>query len=225
MCVFMSGTIIANPTQVNVYSFNRQDYPTLKGSITIMSTYPQTSNSKAYIRSSIWSYLGLLNTAESWLLRNILDHRNFKNNTANVVGKCQTEKNYIKLGYTKLFEDGWVARIKRGYYMLNPAVIETHSSVMVDAILLWNAHCHNDAVIEMPAQYQLTTFDMDTAHLLDLIKQGEFKATTDSELQSLLNFMRTAKWLDANNVFTDRKPSTATHAQHIVDECKTRGLI
>lgn len=221
----MSGTIIANPTQVNVYSFNRQDYPTLKGSITIMSTYPQTSNSKAYIRSSIWSYLGLLNTAESWLLRNILDHRNFKNNTANVVGKCQTEKNYIKLGYTKLFEDGWVARIKRGYYMLNPAVIETHSSVMVDAILLWNAHCHNDAVIEMPAQYQLTTFDMDTAHLLDLIKQGEFKATTDSELQSLLNFMRTAKWLDANNVFTDRKPSTATHAQHIVDECKTRGLI
>lgn len=40
----MSGTIIANPAKVNVYSFNRQDYPKLKGSITIMSTYPQTSN-------------------------------------------------------------------------------------------------------------------------------------------------------------------------------------
>lgn len=221
----MSGIIISNPNHVNVYSFNRKDYPTLKGSITIMSTYPQTSNSESYTRSSIWSYLGLLNTAESWLLRNILEHRNFKNNTANIVGKCQTEKNYIKLGYTKLFEDGWVARIKRGHYMLNPAVIETHSSLMVDAILLWNAHCHNDAVIEMPQNYQLTTFDMDTSHILDLIKQGKFKAATDSELLSLLNFMRTNKWLDANNVFTNRKPSTATHAEHIVDECRTRGLI
>ena len=43
--------------------------------------------------------------------------------------------------------------------------------------------------------------------------------------EELLDFMRTTKWLDANNVFTDRKPSTATHAQHVVDECKTRGLI
>lgn len=131
----------------------------------------------------------------------------------------------MKHGYKKLFEDGWIARTKRAFYMLNPAVIETPSSVMVDTILLWNAHCHNDAVIEMPQKYQLTTFGMDTSRLLDLIKQGEFKASTDSELQSLLNFMRTAKWLDANNAFTDRKPSTATHAQLVVDECKTRGLI
>ena len=221
----MSGIIIANPTQVKVYSFNRQDYPTLKGSITIMSTYPQTSNSKSYNRSSIWSYLGLLNTAESWLLRNVLDHRNFKNNTANIVGKCQTEKNYIKLGYTKLFEDGWVTRIKRGYYMLNPAVIETHSSLMVDTILLWNAHCHNDAVIEMPQNYQLTTFDMDTSHILDLIKQAKFTTLADAELLSIIAYMRTANWLDNNESLTARTPSTATHAQDVVDECKTRGLI
>ena len=221
----MSGTIIANPTQVNVYSFNRQEYPTLKGGITIVSTYPQTSNSDSYTRSSIWSYLGSLNTAESWLLRNVLDHRNFKNNTANIVGKCQTEKNYIKLGYAKLFKDGWVVRIKRGYYMLNPAVIETHSSLMVDTILLWNAHCHEDAIIKMPTQYQLTTFDMDTAHLLDLIKQAEFTTLADTELLSIIAYMRTASWLDNNDSLTERTPSTATYAQHIVDECKTRGLI
>ena len=221
----MSGIIIANPPQVNVYSFNRQEYPTLKGSITIMSTYPQTSNSTSYTRSSIWGYLGLLNTAESWLLRNVLDHRNFKNNTANIIGKCQTEKNYIKLGYPKLFKDGWVVRIKRGYYMLNPAVIETHSGLMVDTILLWNTHCHEDAIIKMPAQYQLTTFDMDTAHILDLIKQAKLTTLADNELLSIIAYMRTANWLDNNDNLTERTPSTATHAQHIVDECKARGLI
>lgn len=222
----MSGTIISNPNHVKVYSFDRKSYPKLQGSFIYMHTHPLTkSNSTPSARISVWTYIDSLTTAERWLLMRILDQRNYKNNTANVLGTTVTEKDYIKKGYKKLFEDGWVARIKRAFYMLNPAVIETHSSVMVDTILLWNAHCHNDAVIEMPTQYQLTTFDMDTAHLLDLIKQGEFKATTDSELQSLLNFMRTAKWLDANNVFTDRKPSTATHAQHIVDECKTRSLI
>ena len=222
----MSGTIISNPNHVKVYSFDRKSYPNLQGSFIYMHTHPLTkSNSTPSARISVWTYIDSLTTAERWLLMRILDQRNYKNNTANVLGTTVTEKDYIKKGYKKLFEDGWVARIKRAFYMLNPAVIETHSSLMVDAILLWNAHCHNDAVIEMPTQYQLTTFNMDTAHLLDLIKQGEFKATTDSELQSLLNFMRTAKWLDANNVFTDRKPSTATHAQHIVDECKTRGLI
>lgn len=221
----MSGTIISNPAKVKVYSFNRQDYPTLKGSITIMHTHPQTSNSNSYIRSSIWSYLGLLNAAESWLLRNVLEHRNFKNNTANIVGKCQTEKNYIKKGYQKLFKDGWVVRIKRGYYMLNPAVIETHSGLMVDAILLWNTHCHEDAIIQMPTQYQLTTFDMDTAHLLGLIKQAKFTTLADAELLSIIAYMRTANWLDNNDSLTARTPITATHAQHIVDECKTRGLI
>lgn len=143
-----------------------------------------------------------------------------------MLGTTVTEKDYIKKGYQKLFEDGWVVSVLNVlYYMLNPAVIETDMSLMVDNILLWNTHCHNDAVIEMPQNYQLTTFDMDTSHLLDLIKQGELKATTDSELQSLLNFMRRAKWLDTNNVFTGMKPSTVTHAQRIVDECKTRGLI
>ena len=191
-----------------------------------MHTHPLTkSNSAPSTRISVWAYIDSLTTAERCLLMQILDQRNFKNNIANVLGTTVTEKDYIKKGYQKLFEDGWVARIKRAFYMLNPAVIETDTTLMVDAILLWNTHCHNNAVIEMPQNYQLTTFDMDTSHLLDLIKQGEFKAATDSELQSLLNFMRTAKWLDANNVFTDRKPSTATHAQHIVDECKTRGLI
>ena len=222
----MSSTIISNPNHVKVYSFDRKSYPNLQGSFIYMHTHPLTkSNSTPSARISVWTYIASLTAAERWLLMQILDQRNFKNNTANVLGTTVTEKDYIKKGYQKLFEDGWVARIKRAFYMLNPAVIETDTTLMVDAILLWNTHCHNDAVIEMPQNYQLTTFDMDTAHLLDLIKQGEFKATTDSELQSLLNFMRTAKWLDANNVFTDRKPSTATHAQHIVDECKTRGLI
>ena len=221
----MSGIIIANPTQVKVYSFNRQDYPTLKGSITIMSTYPQTSNSKSYNRSSIWSYLGLLNTAESWLLRKILDKRNYKNNIANVLGTTVTEKDYIKKGYKKLFEDGWVARIKRAFYMLNPAVIEVDTFLMVDAILLWNAHCHEDAIIEMPQNYQLTTFDMDTSRILDLIKQAKFTTLADAELLSIIAYMRTASWLDNNDSLTARTPSTATHAQHIVDECKTRGLI
>ena len=90
----MSGSIIANPAQVNVYSFNRQEYPTLKGGITIMSTYPQTSNSKSYTRSSIWSYLGLLNTAESWLLRKVLDHTERTPSTAthaqHIVDECKT---------------------------------------------------------------------------------------------------------------------------------------
>ena len=222
----MSSTIISNPNHVKVYSFDRKSYPNLQGSFIYMHTHPLTkSNSTPSARISVWTYIDSLTTAERWLLMRILDQRNYKNNTANVLGTTATEKDYIKKGYKKLFEDGWVARIKRAFYMLNPAVIETDTTLMVDNILLWNTHCHNDAVIKMPQNYQLTTFDMDTDHLLDLIKQGEFKATTDSELQSLLNFMRTAKWLDANNVFTDRKPSTATHAQHIVDECKTRGLI
>ena len=109
--------------------------------------------------------------------------------------------------------------------MLNPAVIETHSSLMVDTILLWNAHCHEDAIIKMPTQYQLTTFDMDTAHILDLIKRAKLTTLADTELLSIIAYMRTANWLDNNDNLTERTPSTATHAQHIVDECKARGLI
>lgn len=222
----MSGTIISNPNLVKVYSFDRKSYPNLQGSFIHMHTHPLTkSNSTPSARISVWTYINSLTTAERWLLMQILDQRNFKNNIANVVGKCQTEKNYIKLGYTKLFKDGWVTRIKRGYYMLNPAVIETHSSLMVDAILLWNAHCHEDAIIQMPQNYQLTTFDMDTAHILDLIKQAKFTTLADTELLSIIAYMRTANWLDNNDSLTARTPSTATHAQYIVDECKTRGLI
>ena len=109
--------------------------------------------------------------------------------------------------------------------MLNPAVIETHYSLMVDTILLWNAHCHNDAAIEVPQNYQLTTFDMDTSHILDLIKQAKFTTLADAELLSIIAYMRTANWLDNNDSLTARTPSTATHAQDVVDECKTRGLI
>lgn len=222
----MSGTIISNPSHVKVYSFDRKSYPNLQGSFIYMHTHPLTkSNSMSSARISVWAYINSLTTAERWLLMQILDHRNFKNNTANVLGTTVTEKDYIKKGYQKLFEDGWIARIKRAFYMLNPVVIETDTTLMVDTILLWNTHCHNDAVIKMPQNYQLTTFDMDTSHLLDLIKQGEFKATPDGELQSILNFMRTAKWLDANNEFTDRKPSTAKYAQHLLDECRLRGLL
>ena len=222
----MSGIIISNPNHVNVYSFDRKSYPNLQGSFIHMHTHPLTkSNSTPPAHISVWAYIDSLTTAERWLLMQILDHRNFKNNTANIVGKCQTEKNYIKLGYTKLFKDGWIARIKRAYYMLNPVVIETDVSLMVDAILLWNTHCHNDAVIEMPQNYQLTTFDMDTAHLLDLIKQAKFTTLADAELLSIIAYMRTANWLDNNDSLTARTPSTATHAQYIVDECKTRGLI
>ena len=47
----------------------------------------------------------------------------------------------------------------------------------------------------------------------------------DTELLSIIAYMRTANWLDNNDSLTERTPSTATHAQHIVDECKTRGLI
>lgn len=222
----MSGTIISNPSHVKVYGFDRKSYPNLQGSFIYMHTHPLTkSNSTSSARISVWAYINSLTTAERWLLMQILDHRNFKNNTANVLGTTVTEKDYIKKGYQKLFEDGWIARIKRAFYMLNPVVIETDTTLMVDTILLWNTHCHNDAVIKMPQNYQLTTFDMDTSHLLDLIKQGEFKATPDGELQSILNFMRTAKWLDANNEFTDRKPSTAKYAQHLLDECRLRGFL
>lgn len=222
----MSGTIISNPNHVKVYSFDRKSYPNLQGSFIYMHTHPLTkSNSTPSARISVWAYIDSLTTAERWLLMRILDHRNFKNNTTNVLGTTVTEKGYIKKGYQKLFEDGWVARIKRGYYMLNPAVIETHSSLMVDTILLWNAHCHEDAIIDMPTQYQLTTFDMDTAHLLDLIKQAEFTTLADTELLSIIAYMRTANWLDNNDSLTERTPSTVKHAQHIVDECKTRGLI
>lgn len=191
-----------------------------------MHTHPLTkSNSTPSARISVWTYIDSLTTAERWLLMRILDQRNYKNNTANVLGTTVTEKDYIKKGYKKLFEDGWVARIKRGYYMLNPVVIETHSSLMVDTILLWNAHCHADAIIKMPTQYQLTTFDMDTAHLLDLIKQAKVTTLADAELLSIITYMRTANWLDNNDNLTVRTPSTATYAQYIVDECKTRGLI
>lgn len=222
----MSGTIISNPSHVKVYSFDRKSYPNLQGSFIYMHTHPLTkSNSMSSARISVWAYINSLTTAERWLLMQILDHRNFKNNTANVLGTTVTEKDYIKKGYQKLFEDGWIARIKRAFYMLNPVVIETDTTLMVDTILLWNTHCHNDAVIKMPQNYQLTTFDMDTAHLLDLIKQAEFTTLADTELLSIIAYMRTANWLDNNDSLTERTPSTATHAQHIVDECKTRGLI
>ena len=222
----MSGTIISNPNHVKVYSFDRKSYQNLRGSFIYMHTHPMTkSNSTPSARISVWAYIDSLTTAERWLFMQILDKRNYKNNIANVLGTTVTEKDYIKKGYKKLFEDGWVARIKRAFYMLNPVVIETDTSLMVDTILLWNAHCHNDAVIEMPQNYQLTTFDMDTSHILDLIKQAKFTTLADAELLSIIAYMRTANWLDNNDSLTARTPSTATHAQHIVDECKTRGLI
>ncbi len=222
----MSGTIIANPNHVKVFNFERKSYPNLQGSFVYMHTHPITNTSTMVsTRISVWAYIDSLTTAERWLLMRIFEHRNFKNNTANVVGTTITEKDYIKNGYQKLYEDGWICRVKRAFYMLNPAVIETDSTLMVDTILVWNSHCHSEAITQMPDNYQLTTFDMDTSHILDLIKQGKFQVATDNELQSILNFMRTSKWLDANNMLTNRRPSTAKYAQLLLDECKRRNLI
>lgn len=56
-----------------------------------------------------------------------------------------TEKDYIKNGYKKLYEDGWICRVKRSHYMLSPAVIAIDPTLVNDVVLLWNTHCHIDA--------------------------------------------------------------------------------
>lgn len=82
-----------NPNHVKVYSFDRKSYPNLQGSFIYMHTHPLTkSNSTPSARISVWAYIDSLNTAERWLLMRILDQRNFKNNTANVLGTTATEK-------------------------------------------------------------------------------------------------------------------------------------
>lgn len=215
--VLFSDKEIKLPFEKKRCSALRGDYFTMYLRPKTMSEKPQTI--------TVWTYLKELTTAERWLLTEVLNTHNYKNNTAHVIPSSEVEKNYVKHGYKKLFEDGWISRIKRGFYMLNPVIKEVSPVLMLDAITTWNTYCHSDTVIDFEVHESSKAYDLDTEAIFRVVNDLILTSKTDVELKELLNIMRSLHWIDASNHLTNRVPTNYTQLPALLNECKVRGLV
>lgn len=204
--------------------YDKKQCKHLKGEFLTMYKYPRIQGDNPS-KMSIWTYMFNLSTSERWLLTEILNEHSYKSNTAKVIPNTEVQKNYVKHGYKKLFEDGWVTRIKRGYYMLNPVIKEVPTELMLDVVVLWNSYCHKDAAIHYAVHKHSTTFDLDTSEVISTLNRAVIKDITSSELKEILNTLRDLNWVDSNNQVTNRIPDNSYQVEGLLNECKTRGLI
>ena len=173
---------------------------------------------------TVWDYMFSLTTAERWVITQLLNSYNYKNNVAQILADSEVQKNYIKHGYKKLYEDGWICRIKRGFYMVNPAIVKMPPSLVLDALLQWNTHCHSDAVVALRDNTLLTSYDIDIDAVLKFLDNLVLKGMPDPELLSKLKVLRDLNWIDSTNQMTNRC-FKHENVKNILTECKDRGLI
>lgn len=206
------------------YVHDTKPYSALNGEYFQMFKNPQTTELTTTSAMSIWDYMFNLTTAERWLITQILNNYNYKNNTACVNADTEVQKNYIKHGYKKLYEDGWICRVKRSYYMISPSILKMPASLILDALLQWNAHCHLNAVIKINDTANLTSYDIDVNEVLAFIDSLVLQSKTNQELLSILSTLKTLNWIDSSNQITNRC-ANPVNIQQFLDECKKRNLI
>lgn len=210
-----SGKVTVNP--------DISQYAALNGEYLQMFTHPQTL--ELHTRNvSVWDYMFSLTTSERWLLTQLLNGYNYKNNTAQVLAESEVQKNYIKHGYKKLYEDGWICRVKRGFYMINPVIVKMPASLVLDALLQWNTHCYSDAVVTLRDNTLLTSYNIDTDAALKHLDTLVLKGLNDHELLSNIRVLKDLNWIDAANQITNRC-FKQENVRNIITECTARGLI
>jgi hypothetical protein len=207
-----------------IINHDTKTYTALNGDYFQMFKNPQTTELNTTSNISVWDYMFNLTTAQRWLITQILNSYNYKNNTAYVNANTEVEKNYIKHGYKKLYEDGWICRVKRSYYMISPSILKMSSFLILDALLQWNAHCHLNAVIKINDTTNLKSYDIDVNEVLSFIDSLILQGRSDQDLLSSLNILKTLNWVDASNQITSRC-SNPHNIEPFLDECKKRNLI
>lgn len=210
-----SGKVTVNP--------DLSQYTALNGDYIQMFKHPKTLE-MVTDTITVWDYMFSLTTSERWVITQLLNSYNHKNNVAQILADSEVQKNYIKHGYKKLYEDGWICRIKRGFYMVNPAIVKMPPSLVLDALLQWNTHCHSDAVVALRDNTLLTSYDIDIDAVLKLLDNLVLKGMPDHELLSKIKVLRDLNWIDSANQMTNRC-FKHENVKNILTECKDRGLI
>mgnify|MGYP000927575777 CR=1 FL=1 len=108
--------------------------------------------------------------------------------------------------------------------MISPSILKMPASLILDALLQWNAHCHLNAVIKINDTTNLKSYDIDVNEVLSFIDSLILQGRSDQELLSSLNILKTLNWIDDSNQITNRC-ANPVNIQQFLDECKKRNLI
>lgn len=173
---------------------------------------------------SIFDYMFELPKASQWLLTRVLSDRNYKTNIATVIGNTPYEKEMVKVGYKRLFEDGIICRIQRGKYMVNPSIVGAAVNTEEDALVNWNAHCILKAVLKFRKETLAELMLLDGRRFLEFMHQEKLLVATDTALKEFLSLAREKNWMDENNTPTGRASDDEGFERALV-ECRKRGLI
>ena len=100
----------------------------------------------SYNRSRFPAYENLtgvmkeISKGANWFFWLLLEERKQDNNIAFITPKDPTEAKKITRAYKELYELQIVARIRRQYYIINPAVIQPSAELYEEIFLKWNKY-------------------------------------------------------------------------------------
>ena len=214
------SSVVVTKGNVNIV-LNSTNYKSSKGRYSKIVHYPKTVKDN---NMNVFDYIRDLNTAELWLLTEAIKTANYKTNIANIVPEARTEKNHVVNGYKKLYEDGYICRVKRGYYMINPNTVDLSAAYRLDALILWNRYCHPNAVIEVYDGDSYEVINMDITEFMNSISLERIRKISDTELTVALNKLHELNWLDSNGQLT-KACLNRPQVSKVIDEAKQRGLI